>query len=226
MEFLGRTDHQVKVRGFRIELGEIEAALCRHTEVREAVVVARDDQTGQKQLVGYVVAEQQGQLNLDELRSHLKQTLPAYMVPSAFVTLDALPLTPNGKVDRKALPAPDPQGSAEDRYVAPSNELEEVLASIWANLLGINRVGVEESFFDLGGHSLLATRVISRVRELLRVELPLRSLFEAPTVARFALLVEEHEPRAGQAAAAARLLLRVQAMSADEARRRRRKEGE
>jgi amino acid adenylation domain-containing protein len=181
LEYLGRLDEQVKIRGFRIELGEIEVRLAEHPEVREAVVLAREDVPGDRRLVAYVV----GEVEADALRAHVRQGLPEYMVPSAFVVLDRLPLTANGKVDRKALPAPD-LATAEDRYVAPRTPAEEVLAGIWAEVLRLERVGVEESFFDLGGHSLLATRVLSRVRELFGVDLPLRALFEGPTVAEMA----------------------------------------
>ncbi|HEX2076750.1 MAG TPA: amino acid adenylation domain-containing protein [Longimicrobium sp.] len=186
LEFQGRLDDQVKVRGFRIELGEIEAQLAAHEGVREARVVVREDQPGDTRLVAYVV----GGVETDALRAHMRQNLPEYMVPGAFVVLEALPLTPNGKLDRKALPAPE-LAPAEERYVAPRTPVEEVLAGIWAEVLRLDRVGVEESFFDLGGHSLLATRVMSRVRELFGVELPLRVLFEGATVAEMASAVED-----------------------------------
>ncbi|HEU4452036.1 MAG TPA: amino acid adenylation domain-containing protein, partial [Longimicrobium sp.] len=186
MEFLGRNDFQVKIRGFRIEPGEVEAALASHAAVREALVVAREDRPGDRRLVAYVV----GGVETDALRAHLRQSLPDYMVPAAFVVLDRLPLTPNGKVDRKALPAPEYE-AAEETYVAPRTPVEEVLAGIWAEVLRLERVGVEESFFDLGGHSLLATRVVSRIRAVFGVELPLRALFEGPTVAELARRVEE-----------------------------------
>jgi amino acid adenylation domain-containing protein len=186
LEFVGRVDDQVKIRGFRIEPGEVESALSAHPAVREARVVVRQDVPGEPRLVAYVV----GGVEAEEVRAFLRGSLPEYMLPSAFVSMDALPLTPNGKVDHKALPAPE-LASAEDRYVAPRTPVEEVLAGIWAELLRLGRVGVEDSFFDLGGHSLLATRVVSRVRELLGVELPLRALFEGPTVAELAAAVEE-----------------------------------
>ncbi|HEU4559433.1 MAG TPA: amino acid adenylation domain-containing protein, partial [Longimicrobium sp.] len=185
IEYLGRLDFQVKVRGFRIELGEIEAVLRGHESVTDCVVIARA-KTGEQRLVAYVV----GDADAEALRAHLRRRLPEYMVPSAFVFLDALPLTPNGKLDRKALPAPE-YASAEEKYVAPRTPVEEVLAGIWAGVLRLERVGVEESFFELGGHSLLATRVVSRVREVFGVELPLRALFEGPTVAELAVRVEE-----------------------------------
>jgi amino acid adenylation domain-containing protein/FkbM family methyltransferase len=186
LEYLGRLDAQVKVRGYRVELGEIEARLAEHPEVREAVVLAREDVPGDRRLVAYVV----GDVEADALRTHLRQGLPEHMVPAAYVYLDALPLTPNGKVDQKALPAPE-LASAEDRYVAPRTPAEEVLAGIWAEVLRLERVGVHDSFFDLGGHSLLATRVVSRVRDVFAIELPLRALFERPTVAELAVRVEE-----------------------------------
>ncbi|HYR09422.1 MAG TPA: amino acid adenylation domain-containing protein, partial [Longimicrobium sp.] len=185
IEYLGRLDHQVKVRGFRIELGEIEAVLRRHGSVTDCVVMARAE-AGEQRLVAYVV----GGVEAAELRAHLRQSLPEYMVPAAFVFMDALPLTPNGKLDRKALPASE-LAVAEEGYVAPRTPVEEVLAGIWAEVLGLERVGVEESFFDLGGHSLLATRVVSRVRAVFAVELPLRALFEGPTVAEMAVRVGE-----------------------------------
>jgi amino acid adenylation domain-containing protein len=190
LEYLGRTDFQVKIRGFRIETGEIEAVLRGHESVTDCVVVAREDVPGDRRLVAYVV----GAVEVDELREHLRRSLPEYMVPAAFVGLERLPLTPNGKLDRKALPAPD-FASAEDRYVAPRTPTEEVLAGIWAEVLRLERVGVEESFFDLGGHSLLATRVVSRVSAVFGVELPLRALFEGPTVAELARAVEDERRR-------------------------------
>ncbi|HEX7242090.1 MAG TPA: amino acid adenylation domain-containing protein, partial [Longimicrobiaceae bacterium] len=181
LDYVGRVDFQVKVRGFRIEPGEVETVLERHPEVREAAVVVRGDR-----LVGYVVAEGSG-ASVAELRGWLKERLPEYMVPAALVVLERLPLTPNGKVDRRALP--EPEESAED-FVAPRTPAEEILAGIYAAVLGVERVGAEDDFFALGGHSLIATRVISRVREAFRVEVPLRALFEAPTVAGMAERVE------------------------------------
>ncbi len=181
-EFLGRVDFQVKVRGFRIEPGEVEAALLRHPGVRDAVVVARADGAGEARLVGYAVPAEPGAApSAGALRAHLSASLPEYMVPAALVVLPELPLTPNGKVDRRALPAPEPASGEE--YAAPRTPTEEVLAGIWAQVLGVERVGRDAGFFALGGHSLLATRVVSRLREALRVEVPLRALFEAPTVA-------------------------------------------
>jgi amino acid adenylation domain-containing protein len=191
IQFMGRADAQVKVRGFRIELGEIEARLAEHPAVHEVVVVARDGEAGDPRLVAYYTGDRAGAA---ALRAHLAERLPEYMVPAAFVHLDALPVNPNGKLDRKALPAPE-YASEEETYVAPRTPVEEVLAGIWAEVLGLERVGVEESFFERGGHSLLATRVVSRVREVFGVELPLRALFEGPTVAEMARAVEDERRR-------------------------------
>ncbi|HYG63434.1 MAG TPA: condensation domain-containing protein, partial [Thermoanaerobaculia bacterium] len=186
LEFLGRLDHQVKIRGFRIELGEIEAALATLPGVREAVVVVREDAPGDRRLVAYVTGDAAA---ADDLRSSLQERLPEPMVPAAFVSLAALPLTPNGKVDRKALPAPEWQ-RAEESHLAPRTPAEEILAGIWAEVLGLDRVGATDHFFELGGHSLLATQVMSRVGEAFGVELPLRELFEAPVLADLAAQVE------------------------------------
>ncbi|HEU4556927.1 MAG TPA: amino acid adenylation domain-containing protein, partial [Longimicrobium sp.] len=190
IEFLGRTDEQVKIRGFRIEPGEVEAVLSAHEAVREAVVVVREDAPGDRRLVAYVVAGEPAAVTPAELRAHLKGRLPEYMVPSAVVVVDSLPLTPSGKVARQALPAPE-YAAAETGHVAPRTLTEEVLAGIWAEVLRLKQVGVEENFFALGGHSLLATRVVSRIREVFAIELPLRALFEGPTVAELAVRVEE-----------------------------------
>ncbi|MFP2933825.1 amino acid adenylation domain-containing protein, partial [Pyxidicoccus sp. 3LG] len=197
IEFSGRADTQVKLRGFRIEPGEIEAALLLHPRVREAVVVVREDVPGDKRLVAYAVSQADQALDAMALREHLLARVPEYMVPSAFVTLEALPLSPNGKVDRKALPTPEAPASREDAYVAPSSPTEELLASLWAEVLHVARVGARDNFFELGGHSLLATQVISRIRDTFRVELPLRDLFEAPTVNALAARIDA-AVRAGQ----------------------------
>jgi amino acid adenylation domain-containing protein/non-ribosomal peptide synthase protein (TIGR01720 family) len=190
IEYLGRTDHQVKLRGFRIELGEIEAALAGCPGVREAVVVARRDPPGETRLVAYVVPAGEPGPAGTELRDRLRERLPDYMVPTAFVRLAALPSSPSGKVDRRALPAPERVPGSAGENKAPATPVEELVAGVWADLLGLDRVGTDESFFDLGGHSLLATRVLSRLRAALGVELPLRDLFEAPTVAALARAAE------------------------------------
>ncbi|HLL46924.1 MAG TPA: AMP-binding protein, partial [Longimicrobiaceae bacterium] len=190
VEPLGRADQQVKIRGFRIEPGEIEAVLREHPAVRRALVVAREDVPGEKRLVAYLVPEGEAPAVPELLRS-LRERLPPYMVPSSFVALDAFPLTPNGKLDRRALPAPPSVRPAEDAYVAPRGPVEEVLAATWAEVLGVERVGAYDHFFELGGHSLAAMRLLARMRGVLGVELLLRAVFEAPTVAGLAERVEE-----------------------------------
>jgi amino acid adenylation domain-containing protein len=190
-EFLGRIDQQVKLRGFRIELGEIEAVLLGHPGVREAAVAVREDVPGDQRLVAYLVAPGE-EPPAGELRDLLLRKLPEYMVPSRWMMLPALPRTGSGKVDRRALPAPDPaRPEIEAPFVAPRTRTETMLAGIWCEVLQLDRVGVHDNFFDLGGHSLIAVRVASRVRQAYGVQLQVRKLFEAPTVARLALAVEE-----------------------------------
>jgi amino acid adenylation domain-containing protein len=184
LEFLGRTDHQVKLRGFRIELGEIETVLAQHPAVRQVVVLAREDRPGDKRLVAYILPAAGEAPVVGELRDYLRQKLPEYMVPSGFVLLNGFPRTSSGKVDRSALPAPDRQSAqAPSTYVAPRSAVERLLAGICTEVLGVERVGAHDDFFGLGGHSLLATRVIARLETALGVELPVRLLFEAPTIA-------------------------------------------
>ncbi|MES2940630.1 MAG: non-ribosomal peptide synthase/polyketide synthase, partial [Pseudomonadota bacterium] len=178
LDYLGRNDFQVKVRGFRIEPGEVEAKLAQLAGVREAAVLAREDNPGDKRLVAYVVGDDT--VDAASLRAQLARLLPEYMVPSAYVLLDALPLTPNGKLDRKALPAPDAQAFAGAAYEAPRGDIETALAGLWSELLHAERIGRHDDFFALGGHSLLAVRLLSRVREALGVEVPLGQLFEHP----------------------------------------------
>jgi amino acid adenylation domain-containing protein len=192
IEYLGRADQQVKLRGYRIELGEIEAILRTHPAVRDAVAHVREDVPGDKRLVAYTLAESTQQPTSDHLRAFLKQQLPDFMIPTAFVPLQSLPISPNGKLDRQALPAPDgTRPDLERFYVAPTTPVEETLVSIWREVLAIDRVGIEDDFFGLGGHSLLATRVVSRVRAQLGVELPLRALFEQPTVKALSARINE-----------------------------------
>ncbi|MFJ1938893.1 non-ribosomal peptide synthase/polyketide synthase [Kitasatospora sp. NPDC088160] len=198
LEFLGRTDDQVKVRGFRIELGEIEAALAEHPQVAQVAVTVREDRAGDVRLVAYPVAVAGAELRPDELRAHLRERLPDYMVPAAFVPLGSLPLTATGKLDRRALPAPVRTAPRTGR--APRTLEEHVLAEVFAEVLGVAEVGVDDDFFELGGHSLLATRLVARARATLGVELELRSLFETPTVAGLAAGLG----RAGQARLALR----------------------
>ncbi|MFC7519122.1 phosphopantetheine-binding protein, partial [Herbaspirillum sp. GCM10030257] len=175
-------DHQVKLRGMRIELGEIEAKLAQYRGVKEIAVIAREDHPGDKRLVAYYTEDEPGTVQAEGMRLHLSAMLPEYMVPAAYVALDALPLTPNGKLDRKALPAPDGEAYAVRAYEAPQGEVETALAAIWAEVLNLDsqQIGRNDHFFDLGGHSLLAMRVVSRIREVLGVEVGVTGLFEHP----------------------------------------------
>lgn len=188
IEFLGRVDNQVKVRGFRIELGEIEALLSQHPDVRQAVVIAREDIPGDRRLVAYIISNQKPEANATTLKCFLEEKLPNYMVPAVFVILDSFPLTPNGKLDRQNLPAPERLRPVEETFVAPSNEIEEKLGVIWAELLGLEKIGVNDNFFHLGCHSLIVTQMLSRAREF-QVELSFNEIFENPTIASLAQLI-------------------------------------
>ena len=180
---LGRVDHQVKIRGFRIELGEIEACLTRHLDVQQAVVVASENHNGDRQLVAYVVSRIREEFNTSELRNYLKESLPDYMVPSVYVVMDTLPQTPNGKVDRNALPDPAGQRKEESSpYVSPRTPLEQAIATIWEDVLKVDRVGLDDNFFDLGGHSLLIVKVFNKLKELSQYEFTLVDIFQHPTV--------------------------------------------
>jgi amino acid adenylation domain-containing protein len=213
LEFIGRKDRQVKLRGIRIELGEIERALTRHPCVREAVVVRREDGSGEGRLVAYVTTRPRSP-SAGDLRAFVGERLPAYMVPAAFVTLEELPLTPNGKVDHRALPEPV---RSEAEYTGdPRTGVEEVLAGMWAELLGRERVGIHDDFFSLGGHSLLGTQLMSRVREAFAVQVPLRLLFERPTVAGLAAALSEDPERRSMLEDTALELLRIVEMSDEE----------
>ncbi|MDQ3257052.1 MAG: amino acid adenylation domain-containing protein, partial [Acidobacteriota bacterium] len=215
--YLGRIDDQVQIRGFRVELGEVRSRLLEHASVAQAEVVARKLQTSAQELVAYIVAA--GEVSVTALRNHVGETLPYYMVPTVFVMLKALPLTANGKVDRRALPAPE-EGrlEVETKYREPENAVEAVLVGIWQEVLGVERVGVDDNFFELGGHSLLATQVISRVREAMQVEVPLRMLFESPTVADLSRSLVANEARPGQTERIAKVLQRIKGMSPDDRR--------
>ncbi|WP_298911223.1 amino acid adenylation domain-containing protein [uncultured Nostoc sp.] len=193
IEYLGRIDYQIKLRGFRIELGEIETALLQHPEVKEGVVIVREDTSNENNLVGYIVAEtgQDSLQVISQLRRFLKQQLPDFMVPTIFMALEAMPLTPNGKVDRKALPEPDAsRPELEANYVAPRTPIEQQIADIWMQVLNVKRVGIYDNFFELGGYSLVGIQVVSRVRQVLQVEILMSNLFELPTVADLAERVE------------------------------------
>ncbi len=192
IEFLGRLDHQVKIRGFRIELGEIEEQLRQHPAIRDALVMAREDDTGEKSLIAYLVRADRPVPEAGELRAFLKNTLPEFMLPSRFLLLDNFPMTPNGKIDRKALPAPDKaRPELEPNFAPPVGELENMLAAIWCELLNLEKVGRCSNFFELGGHSLMVTQMISRIRDALEMEVPMRTIFEAPTIAALAQAIEQ-----------------------------------
>jgi len=218
IEVLGRTDHQVKIRGFRIELGEIEAVLGQHPTVQKSVVVARDDSPGDRRLIAYVVGIPGSTLSSQELRKHVQQKLPEFMVPTRIMMLDSLPLTANGKLDRKALPEPETsRPELEEAYVAPQTVAEEVLVKIWSAVLKVDDVGVHDNFFDLGGHSLLATQLISRVRNHFHMEIPLRMLFEYPTVAAMAGQLMEAKEGSATQLDLVRCLAEIETMSNEEA---------
>jgi len=216
---LGRKDFMVKIRGYRVELGEIERTLHAHPQVKEAGVVARDRESGEKYLAAYVVLSSHPRPTVDELRRFLKRTLPDYMMPSAFVFMESLPLT-NGKLDRKALPNPDERRpELTQPYISPRNDVERMLAEIWAEILSLDRVGVHDNFFDLGGHSLAATRVVSQVIKQFRLELPLQSLFQSPTVAEMAAVIDERQKNRLTEEELERILTELEAMSEEEAKK-------
>lgn len=220
IEFLGRRDDQVKIRGFRIETGEVKSVLGQHPAVEKAIVVAREDQPGDKRLVAYVVPKRGMNPTISTIRGFLKEKIPHYMVPSIFMFLDSLPLTPSGKLDRRRLPAPD-QSRPElgEAYVPPRTPIENAVAGIWADVLGLEHIGVYDDFFELGGHSLLAIQVVSRLGKAFQIHLPLRRLFEAPTVEKLSGFIMTLERKSGQTERIARILSKVEAMSAEDVRR-------
>jgi acyl carrier protein len=184
VELIGRMDFQVKIRGMRVDLEEIAATLRQSRSVREAVVTLREDEPDNKRLVAYVIPDSDEGLDFLELRRSLKESLPEYMTPATFVAMDAFPLSPNGKMDRRALPAPGRERpELLEAFVAPRTPIEEVVADVWSDLLGVEQVGIHDNFIELGGHSLLATRLAARLQEVFSIEAPLRALFESPTVA-------------------------------------------
>ncbi len=217
IEFLGRTDDQVKIRGFRIELGEIETALGQHPAIRETVVLAREDAPGEKRLAAYIVAPQQSASSISDLRGFLAEKLPEHMVPSVFVFLDALPLTSNGKIDRRNLPAPDQsRPEQENPFVAPRTSVEELLARIWGEVLELEQVGIHDNFFALGGHSLLLTQIVARIQRAFLVSLPLRILFDAPTVADQSAAIAAAQLEQEDAVEAARIMEELKRLSPEE----------
>jgi acyl carrier protein len=198
--FVGRVDHQVKVRGFRIELAEVEAAVVAHPSVRECVVVAQQDSSRNTELVAFAVVESLGTLSVGDLRRFLQQRLPDYMVPASIRIVEMLPLTSSGKVDRRALQALPMEPTADMHHVVPRTPLEKTLADIWKQLLKREQIGIHDNFFDLGGHSLLATQMVARIYAALGIHLPLRRLFETPSIADLALaIVEQRAEQAGEA---------------------------
>ncbi|CAN5910511.1 hypothetical protein BH11MYX2_BH11MYX2_32370 [soil metagenome] len=210
IEYLGRADFHVKIRGFRIELGEIENALRSHPSVLDVVVIAREDTPGDKRLVGYLVAREQAEPTVEELREHVRSVLPDYLIPGAYVICDEFPLTPNGKLDRAALPPPSARLTEAAPSEQPTSELEVWLATTWAELLGVDAVGLDDNFFDLGGHSLLLTQLIVRINAELGLDAPLRVLFTAPTVRGLS------EAMADQWAENQAMLAEIEQMSPDE----------
>jgi acyl carrier protein len=189
LAFHGRIDQQVKIRGFRIELGEVETVIMQHPAVVECSVDARNDRYGGKQLVAYVVPH--GLENTETLRAFVAKTVPDFMLPATFVILSKLPLTPNGKVDRRALPDPPDPSVGQDGDSIATTPLEKCLAELWAAVLRLDEVGIDQSFFELGGHSLLATQLVSRIRKTLNIDLPLRCIFEAPTIRLLSRVIDD-----------------------------------
>ena len=219
--YLGRKDFQVKINGRRIDVAEIEMALLDHVAIKAAVVVAGERQPDDTRLMAYIVPAQAPGPTMGELRRFLHARLPEYMVPSTFVLLDALPLTPTGKVDRLALPMPDPVRPALDTaFVAPRTPIEEAVARIWAEVLGLERVGMHDNFLELGGHSLLATQLMARVCEAFQVELPLRRFFEDPTIAGVAVAVIQWQTEQLASEAAASIVAELEALSPAEVQSR------
>ena len=192
IEYIGRIDNQVKIRGYRIELGEIEAILLQHPQIGEGAVIVREDNPGNKRLVAYYVAKNPAP-TINEIRSFIKEKLPDYMVPEAFMNLESLPLTPNGKIDRRSLPAPDITSVSQSNFVPPSNATQEQIATIWTQILDIEKIGIEDNFFELGGNSLKVTQLVFEIREAFSVELPLQTLFEYPTIAELAEVIDNQQ---------------------------------
>jgi acyl carrier protein len=193
LEYLGRIDLQVKIRGFRIELGEIESVLMRNEAVRDVVVIVREDNPGDKRLVAYLIAAGEHAVSVSDLRHYVKQELPEYMVPSAFMMLEQFPLTPNGKIDRRALPVPDADRQTETGYIAPRNEVEESIAGIWRELLNMKNVGVNDSFFEVGGHSLLLVRLHANLQMHFQKKWQITEMFRHTTIAALADFLTQKE---------------------------------
>ncbi|MFM7373423.1 MAG: condensation domain-containing protein, partial [Sphaerospermopsis kisseleviana] len=187
IEYLGRIDNQVKIRGFRIELGEIEAVLNQHPQIQTSCVIVREDNPGQKQLVSYLIPHQHSTVTMSEMRQYLKETLPEYMVPHSFVTLETLPITPNGKIDRRALPAPETRTGLEIKIVPPRNQTEKILAQIWAEVLRTKQIGINDNFFELGGDSILSIQILAKAKQA-GLQLTAKQLFANQTIAELAAI--------------------------------------
>jgi amino acid adenylation domain-containing protein len=217
---MGRKDFQVKIRGYRIEVGEIEAALLNIDNIKEAVVILREDRPRDRYLAAYIVPSRQPALSITALRHALAEKLPGYMVPSAFIILDTLPLLPNGKLDRQRLPYPDSsRPNLDTPFIVPETSVEQALAKIWAEVLNVNHVGAHDNFFDLGGHSLAATRIVSRVIKHFQVDLPLQSLFQSPTVAEMATVIAEHQGKKLDQKELRDILVKLESLTEEEAER-------
>jgi acyl-coenzyme A synthetase/AMP-(fatty) acid ligase len=217
IEYVGRKDQQVKIRGYRIELGEIEEVLRERAEVREAVVLARESGAGELRLIGYVVGEEGREVNVRELGAYAKGKLPGYMAPVEYVVMERMPLTANGKIDRRGLPPYDVnRRRSEEEYVAPRTLVEEILCGIWRDLLHIDRIGVNDNFFNLGGHSLLATRVLSRILDSLNVELSLQAIFDTPTIEGLAVAVVQTQAQQADMDVLAEMLDELDSISKDD----------
>ena len=188
IEFIGRIDFQVKIRGFRVELGEIEARLAGYPGVRAAAVIARNDSAGGKRLVAYFATPADQQITAGQLRAHVAASLPEHMIPAAFVRLDSMPLTANGKVNPAALPAPEADSLAAEAYEPPRNEMEKMLARVWSEILGVERIGRNDNFFALGGHSLSAARIVARLQQTFGMDVKVRDLFACPSLSSLAQL--------------------------------------
>jgi len=218
IEFLGRKDHQVKIRGFRIELGEVETVLGQHPSVQENIVLTWERAAGDRSLVAYIVSQPGAASNVSDIRKFLLAKLPEYMVPSSFIFLESMPLTANGKVNRRALPVPDQsRPELEQDFVAPRTSLEEVIAGIWRDVLGLEQIGVHDNFFELRGHSLLATQVVARLSEIFEFEIPLRTIFQFPTIAALAAALVQFEPAPGSLEELARALIEFTQLSDEDA---------
>ena len=217
---MGRMDFRVKIRGYGVELNEIERILLSHPAILHAVVVARENESGETGLIAYYTSRQAGRLTVSELRKFINEKLPDYMTPSAFVRLDALPLTPNGKVDRRALPDPgSPRPDLNTRYTPPATTTERQLASIWSKVLSVDQVGIHDNFFDLGGHSLAAFRMIARVIQSFQLGLPVKALFDAPTVAEMAAIITQTQTKQASHTEMAQMLREVEIMTEEEAQK-------